>query len=282
MARTDLPARPTMALANIRWQRVALIAAGLTYLALLVGFPLANIFYQALAEGLAPYWSAVSAPEARHAMGLTLLITLVAVPVNTVFGLLLAWVLARHRFLFKPLILGVIDLPLAISPVVSGMMAIVLFSHTNGFFGPWLAEHNLKIIFALPSMILVTLFVTLPFVAREVLPVLQAVGEEQELAAQTLGASPFQVFWHVTLPEIRQALLYGVILTNARALGEFGAVSVVSGKLINETMTLTLHIEQVYIEYQTTAAFACASILALVAVFTLVVGERLKRHEIAE
>lgn len=260
-----------------RWGRLALIAIGLVYLVLLVALPLGNIFLQAFGEGLGSYWQAVSTREALHAIGLTLLIALVAVPVNTFFGLVIAWVLARQQFVLKPLLLGVLDLPFAISPVVVGMMAIVLFSHTNGFLGPWLAAHDLKIIFALPSMILVTTFVTLPFVARKVLPVLLATGTDQEQAAETLGATPFQIFWRITLPEIRQALLYGVVLTNARALGEFGAVSVVSGKLINETQTLTLHIEQVYTEYQTTAAFACASLLALVALLTLVGGEWLRQ-----
>ncbi|MBW4499724.1 MAG: sulfate ABC transporter permease subunit CysW [Scytonema hyalinum WJT4-NPBG1] len=263
-------------LQSLPWGRYLLIALGLSFLVIVVVLPLVTIFYQAFANGIAAYWTGIMAPEARHAIFLTVAIALVAVPMNTGFGILIAWILARYSFPGKILLLGIIDLPLAISPTVVGLMFILLYSQTVGLFGSWLEAANIKIIFALPGMIFTTLFVTLPFVIREVLPTLQSMEIAQEEAAQTLGANSWQTFWRVTFPSIRWALLYGVILCTSRAIGEFGAVSVVSGKLIGETNTLTLHIERVYSEYDTIAAFACASLLALLALLTLI-GQELLR-----
>lgn len=263
-------------LQSLSWGRYLLIALGLSFLVIVVVLPLVTIFYQAFANGIAAYWTGITTPEARHAIFLTLAIALVAVPMNTGFGILIAWILARYSFPGKILLLGIIDLPLAISPTVVGLMFILLYSQTVGLFGSWLEAANIKIIFALPGMIFTTLFVTLPFVIREVLPTLQSMELAQEEAAQTLGANSWQTFWRVTFPSIRWALLYGVILCTSRAIGEFGAVSVVSGKLIGETNTLTLHIERVYSEYDTIAAFACASLLALLALLTLI-GQELLR-----
>lgn len=261
---------------SLPWGRYLLIALGLSFLVIVVVLPLVTIFYQAFANGMEAYWTGITTPEARHAIFLTLAIALVAVPMNTGFGILIAWILARYSFPGKILLLGIIDLPLAISPTVVGLMFILLYSQTIGLFGSWLEAANIKIIFALPGMIFTTLFVTLPFVVREVLPTLQSMEIAQEEAAQTLGANSWQTFWRVTFPSIRWALLYGVILCTSRAIGEFGAVSVVSGKVIGETNTLTLHIERVYSEYDTIAAFACASLLALLALMTLIGQEFLR------
>jgi sulfate transport system permease protein len=270
------PKQLALRLQHLPWGRYLLIGLGLSFLAIVVLFPLLTVFYQAFASGISAYWGGITTPEAQHAIGLTLIIALVTMPVNTAFGIAIAWILARYQFVGKPLLIGLLDLPLAISPVVVGLMFILLYSPTAGIFGSWVEAINLKVIFALPGMILTTLFVTLPFVAREVLPVFQSIGIEAEEAAQTLGANAWQTFWRVTFPSIRWAVLYGVILCTSRAIGEFGAVSVVSGKLIRETNTLTLHIEQVYAEYQTVAAFACASLLALLALLTLVAQELLR------
>ena len=258
------------------WGRYLLITLGLSFLALVVMFPLVNIFYQAFSGGIQAYWAGITTPEALHAIFLTLVVVAVSVPLNTFFGILIAWILARHQFPGKVLVLGILDLPLAISPTVAGLMIILLYSQTTGIFGSLLEATDIKVVFALPGIILTTLFVTLPFVTREVLPVLQNMGTEEEEAAHTLGANSWQTFWRVTFPTIRWALLYGVVLCTSRAMGEFGAVSVVSGKLINETNTLTLHIERAYTEYQTVAAFACSSLLALLALFTIV-GQELLR-----
>jgi sulfate/thiosulfate transport system permease protein len=258
------------------WGRYLLIAVGLSFLAIVVVFPLVNIFYQAFASGIATYLEGITAPEAQHALFLTVAIAIVTVPINTIFGILMAWILARYSFPGKALLLGIIDLPLAISPTIVGLMFILLYSHTVGVFGSWLEAANVNVIFALPGMIFTTLFVTIPFVVREVLPTLQNMELAEEEAARTLGANPWQTFWRVTFPSIRWALLYGVIICTSRAVGEFGAVSVVSGKLIGETNTLTLHIERVYSEYQTVAAFACASLLAFLALLTLIGQEVLR------
>ncbi|MDM9384478.1 sulfate ABC transporter permease subunit CysW [Chlorogloeopsis sp. ULAP01] len=266
-------------LQSLPWGRYLLITFGLSFLAIAVVFPLLNIFYQAFANGIEAYWAGVTTPEARHAIFLTVAIALVSLPINIGFGVLLAWILARHSFPGKVLLLGIIDLPLAISPTVVGLMFILLFSHTAGIFGSWLETANIDVIFALPGMILTTLFVTFPFVAREVLPALQNMGLEEEEAAKTLGANSWQTFWRVTFPSIRWALLYGVLICTSRAIGEFGAVSVVSGKLIGQTNTLTLHVEQVYTEYQTVAAFACASLLAVMGLLSLVGQELLRTKD---
>lgn len=251
------------------WAAWGLIGVAAMYLLLLVGLPLVNVFYQAFREGWAAYVAGLTSPDALHAIGLTLLVVGVAVPLNTGFGLVTAWVLARYPLPGKGLILALIDVPLAISPVIVGLMFILLYSPTVGVLRQVVEWLGLTIIFAPPGMILTTLLITLPFVVREVLPVLESGGQEEEEAAQTLGAKGWQIFWRVTLPRIRWALLYGVILTTARALGEFGAVAVVSGKVINQTNTLTLHIERVYMEYQTVAAFAGASLLTLIALATV-------------
>lgn len=266
----------TLRLPQIPWGRYLLISLGLSFLALVILFPLLTVFYQAFASGITAYWEGITTPEAQHAIALTLIIALISVPINTCFGIAIAWILAHYQFPGKVLLIGLLDLPLAISPVIVGLMFILLYSPTVGLFGSWIEAINLKVIFALPGMVLTTLFVTLPFVAREVLPVFQAMGVEAEEAAQTLGANAWQTFWRVTFPSIRWAVFYGVILCTSRALGEFGAVSVISGKLIRETNTLTLHIEQVYTEYQTVAAFACASLLALLALLTLLAQELLR------
>jgi sulfate transport system permease protein len=251
------------------WVAWLLIGVGATYLLLMVALPLGNVFYQAFRSGWGAYVEGLTTAEARHAIGLTLLVVGVAVPVNTALGLVTAWVLARYSLPGKGFILALIDAPLAISPVIVGLMFILLYSTTVGMFREWVTWLGLKIIFAPPGIILTTLFITLPFVVREVLPVLASTGREEEEAACTLGAQGWQIFWRVTLPQIRWALLYGVILTTARGLGEFGAVAVVSGKVIGQTNTLTLHIERVYMEYQTVAAFAGASLLTLIALGTV-------------
>uniref|UniRef100_A0A832H1E7 Sulfate ABC transporter permease subunit CysW n=1 Tax=Oscillatoriales cyanobacterium SpSt-402 TaxID=2282168 RepID=A0A832H1E7_9CYAN len=261
---------------SIPWAKYGLIMVGLSFLAFVVLIPLGNIFYQAFLEGINAYWQGIWTPEGIHAISLTLITVAVTVPLNTLFGILTAWVLARQRFPGKPLLTGILDLPLTISPVIVGLMFILLFSTTEGLFKEIVLALNVNIVFALPGIILSATFITLPYVAREVLPALQTLGLEQEEAAHTLGASPWQTFWRVVLPNIRWAVLYGVILCTARAVGEFGAVSVVSGRVIGATNTLTLHVEQLYMSYLTVAAFACATLLTLVAVITLIAQELLR------
>jgi sulfate/thiosulfate transport system permease protein len=258
-----------------------LIALGLSFLALLVVFPLLNIIVQAFAAGWGAFVVGITTSEARHAIWMTVLITLWVVPLNTVFGVLTAWLLARYRFPGRLLVLGLIDLPIAISPVVVGMVGMLTYSPTIGLLGPFFRSQGIKVVFAWPSMVLVTLFITFPFVVREVLPALQELGHEAEEAAYTLGANSWQTFWRVTLPSIRWAVMYGVILCTARAIGEFGAISVVSGKVIRQTNTLTLHVQRVYGEYDTVAAFGASLLLSLIAVVTLVVqlGLKEKRGE---
>lgn len=257
----------------IPWGQLLLNLIGLSFLGIVVVFPLTNIFYQALSQGITAYWTSIQTPEALHAISLTLIITLVTVPLNTAFGILAAWLLARHPLPGKAFIVGLIDLPLTISPVIIGLMMILLYSQTESLFQPWVVALNLKIIFALPGMILVTIVITLPFVVREVLPALENLGLEQEEAAKTLGANAWQTFWRVILPNIRWSVLYGVILCTAKALAEFGAVAVVSGRIIQQTNTLTLHVERSYMEYQTVAAFAGASLLTVVALITSISQE---------
>ncbi|ABB57718.1 sulfate ABC transporter permease subunit CysW [Synechococcus elongatus] len=252
------------------WQAYLLIGIGLAFLTAIVLLPLVVVFWEALREGLAAYWQGIQQPEALHAIRLTLLITAVAIPLNTLFGVAIAWVLVRQSFPGQAIVLALLDLPLSISPVVAGFMLILLYSPQIGWLADLVNRWDLKIVFATPGLVLTVMFVTIPFVAREVFPVLQTLSREDEEAAQSLGATTWQTFWRVTLPMIRPALLYGIILSTARAIGEFGAVSVVSGKIIGSTNTLTLHVERVYLEYQATAAFACASLLAIVALLTLV------------
>ncbi len=252
------------------WVRWLLIAGALTFLVLLLIVPLVAVFAEAFRKGAAAYLDAIREPEAMAAVRLTLVTAAVAVLLNTVFGVAAAWATAKFRFRGKELLLTLIDIPFAVSPVISGLVFVLLFG-TQGLFGPWLAEHGLKIVFAVPGIILATTFVTFPFVARELIPVMQAQGTDEEEAAVSLGAGGWQTFWRVTLPNIKWALLYGIILCNARAMGEFGAVSVVSGHIRGLTNTVPLHVEILYNEYNFTAAFAVASLLAVLALVTLVV-----------
>jgi sulfate/thiosulfate transport system permease protein len=255
------------------WVRWLLIGLGVSWFVLLLVLPLATIFAQAFKQGIAFFFAAIRETDALKALGLTALVTLLSVPLNLVFGVSAAWAIARFRFPGRQLLITVIDLPFSVSPVVAGLMFVLLFG-SHGWFGPWLSDHDIKIIFATPGIILATTFITLPFVVRELLPQMEARGSEEEEAAMVLGASGLQMFWRVTLPSIRWSLMYGLLLSTARAVGEFGAVSVVSGHIRGQTNTLPLHIEILYNEYQTTAAFAVATLLALFGIFTLL-GETL-------
>jgi len=250
--------------------RRILIGVALTFLALFLVLPLVLIFTYAFREGLGAYFSSFTSPDARSAIRLTLITAAIAVPLNTLFGVAAAWAIAKFEFKGKNILITLIDLPFAISPVIAGLIFVILFG-ARGWFGPWLQEHDIRIIFAAPGIIIATMFVTFPFVARELIPLMQAQGTEEEQSALTLGASGFQTFWRVTLPNIKWGLIYGIILTNARAMGEFGAVSVVSGHIRGQTNTMPLHIEVLYNDYQTTASFAVASLLAFLAVLTLVI-----------
>jgi sulfate/thiosulfate transport system permease protein len=250
------------------WIKWTLITIGLGFALVFLLLPLINVFAQAFSKGVAMYWQSLHDPDTRAAIRLTLTVAGICVPLNLVFGVAAAWALAKFDFRGKALLITLIDLPFAISPVVSGLIFVVLFG-LQGFFGTWLDQHDIKIIFALPGIVLATLFVTFPFVAREIIPVMQATGTEQEQAALTLGASGWQAFWHVTLPSVKWGLLYGVILCNARAMGEFGAVSVVSGHIAGLTETMPLRVEKLYNEYNATGAFAVASLLAVLALLTL-------------
>lgn len=252
------------------WCKWLLIAIALGFSAVFLLLPLANVFVQALAKGFDYYWGALSHPDSRAAIRLTLLVSAVSVPMNVLFGLAAAWAIAKFDFRGKPLVVTLIDLPFSISPVVAGLIFVVLFG-LQGFMGKWLDGHDIRVVFAVPGIVLATTFVTFPFVARELIPVMQATGSEQEQAALTLGASGWQTFWHVTLPSVKWGLLYGIILCNARAMGEFGAVSIVSGHITGETDTMPLRVEKLYNEYDSAAAFAVASLLALLALLTLAV-----------
>ncbi|BBD68505.1 sulfate ABC transporter, inner membrane subunit CysW [Nostoc commune NIES-4072] len=258
------------------WVPILLIGIAITYLALVQYIPAINVFVQAFSKGTGPFLSNLLRPAFLHAAWLTLLLAVISLPLNTVFGLCAAWAIARHKFPGRAVVLSIIDLPFSISPVVAGLMIVLLYGR-NGWFGPWLQAHDIKIIFAFPGMVLATAFVSMPFVAREVIPVLEEFGKDQEEAARTLGAKDWQIFWRVTLPSIRWGLLYGLILTNARAMGEFGAVSVVSGNIADQTQSLPLFVEDAYKQYETEAAFSAAVLLALLAVVTLVLKELLER-----
>lgn len=253
-----------------------LMAIALGYLALLLVVPAIAIFYEAFHQGIQVFISEINKREFWQAVKLTLIATAIAVPINTVFGLCAAWLIARNRFRGRTLLLSIIDLPFSISPVVAGLMLILLYGN-NGWLGGLFKTLDIKIIFALPGIVLATAFVTLPFVAREVIPILEEIGSEQETAARTLGANDWQVFTRITLPSIRWGLLYGVLLTNARAMGEFGAVSVVSGSILGKTATLPIFVEQAYKNYQAEAAFGAAAILALLGIFTLILQELLQK-----
>ena len=256
------------ATADPRWVRVLLIGATLAFLGLFLFVPLVSVFVEAFRKGVVVYAKAITEENARSAIFLTLSVAALAVPLNAVFGVAAAWAIAKFSFKGKSLLLALIDLPFAVSPVVSGLVYVLLYG-ARGLFGDWLLEHDLQIIFAVPGMVLATVFVTFPFVARELIPLMQAQGNDQEYAALSLGASGWQTFRRVTLPNIKWAVFYGIILCNARAMGEFGAVSVVSGHIRGQTNTLPLHVEVLYNEYNMAAAFACASILSVLGLVTL-------------
>jgi sulfate transport system permease protein len=243
--------------------------------------PLANVFAQALAKGWAYYFRSLAEPDSWAAIRLTLLVAAITVPLNVLFGLAAAWAIAKFDFRGKSLLITLIDLPFSVSPVVAGLMFVVLFG-LQGFFGKWLDAYDIKIIFAVPGIVLATTFVTFPFVARELIPVMQATGTEQEQAALTLGANGWQTFWHVTLPSVKWGLIYGIILCNARAMGEFGAVSVVSGHIAGQTDTMPLRVQKLYEEYNAPAAFAVASLLALLALLTLGIKTWLEWRQASE
>lgn len=250
------------------WVRRLLIGIAVAFLVLFILLPLAMVFISALEKGVGVYWETIREPDALSAIYLTLLTAAIAVPLNLMFGIAASWAIAKFHFAGKSLLITLIDLPFSVSPVVSGLIYVLIFG-LQGYLGPWLDEHDIKIIFAVPGIVLATIFVTFPFVARELIPLMQAQGSEEEEAALTLGASGWQTFFRVTLPNIKWGLLYGVILCNARAMGEFGAVSVVSGHIRGLTNTMPLYIEILYNEYQFVAAFAVSSLLALLALVTL-------------
>jgi len=257
------------ATAEPAWVRRTLIGIALVFLTLFLFVPLVSVFFEAFKKGLDVYLAAITEADARSAVWLTLIAAAVSVPLNLVFGVAAAWCIAKFDFRGKNVLLTLIDMPFSVSPVISGLIYVLIFG-LQGWFGEWLRDHDMKVIFALPGIVLATVFVTFPFVARELIPLMQAQGLEQEEAARVLGASGWQIFWRVTLPNVKWALLYGVILCNARAMGEFGAVSVVSGHIRGQTNTMPLHIEILYNEYQFAAAFAVASLLAGLALVTLV------------
>ena len=259
------------------WVRALLLALALGFMTLFLFVPLVTVFYEALKKGWDVYLAAITEPDARSAILLTLTAAAISVPLNLVFGVSAAWAIAKFDFRGKNVLLTLIDLPFSVSPVIAGLIYVLVFG-LQGWFGAWLQANDLKVIFAVPGIVLATVFVTFPFVARELIPLMQAQGIEQEEAARVLGASGWQIFRRVTLPNVKWALLYGVILCNARAMGEFGAVSVVSGHIRGQTNTMPLHIEIVYNEYQFAAAFAVASLLALLALVTLVLKYLVERR----
>ncbi|HEU0199068.1 MAG TPA: sulfate ABC transporter permease subunit CysW [Burkholderiaceae bacterium] len=259
------------------WVRRTLIGAALTFLALFLFVPLATVFYEALKKGLDVYFAAIVEPDALSAVKLTLIAAAISVPLNLAFGVAAAWAIAKFDFRGKNVLLTLIDLPFSVSPVIAGLIYVLVFG-LQGWLGEWLQAHDSRIIFAVPGIVLATVFVTFPFIARELIPLMQAQGKEQEEAARVLGANGWQILWRVTLPNVKWALLYGVILCNARAMGEFGAVSVVSGHIRGETNTMPLHIEILYNEYQFAAAFAVASLLAGLALVTLALKYLVERR----
>src|SRR5580704_10031356 len=263
------------------WIRAALIGVGVSFLTVFVLVPLFTVFYEALQKGLGAYLASFNDSASIAAINLTLVVAAIAVPANLVFGVAAAWVIAKFDFPGKSLLVTLIDLPFAVSPVVEGLISVLFFG-AQGWLGPFLQAHDIKIIFALPGIILATIFVTFPFIARELIPLMQAQGSEEEQVALSLGANGWQTFWRVTLPNVRWALVYGVILCNARAMGEFGAVSVVSGHIRGLTNTIPLHVEILYDEYNFVAAFAMASLLAALALLTLVVKSLVERQASAQ
>lgn len=264
--------KPTIAkrLRDLPWVPLLLGTIAFLYLTVFLFLPLVTVFAEALKKGVSFYLTAIQEPDALSAIKLTFIVAAIAVPLNLVFGVAAAWAIAKFDFKGKSLLITLIDLPFSVSPVISGLIYVLVFG-LQGWLGPWLSEHNIKIIFAVPGLVLATIFVTFPFVARELIPLMQAQGKEEEEAAVMLGANGWQTIWRVTLPNVKWGLLYGVILCNARAMGEFGAVSVVSGHVRGLTNTLPLHVEILYNEYAFAAAFACASLLTLLALVTLVI-----------
>jgi sulfate transport system permease protein len=261
------------------WVRYTLLTTALVFMFLFLVLPLAAVFTEALRKGLGAYWVSLQEPDAWSAIRLTLITAAIAVPLNLVFGVAAAWAVAKFDFKGKSLLITLIDLPFSVSPVVAGLIYVLMFG-AQGWFGPWLQADDIKIIFAVPGIVLATVFVTFPFIARELIPLMQAQGTDEEQAATVLGASGWQTFWYVTLPNIKWGLIYGVILCNARAMGEFGAVSVVSGHIRGQTNTMPLHVEILYNEYQSVAAFAVASLLALLALVTLAIKSVVEwRHQ---
>lgn len=256
------------AIADAPWIVAPVAAIGLAYVALVLVLPLGAVFYEAFRKGLDAYFAGILDPDAISAVKLTLLVTAIAVPLNTVFGLAAAWAVTKFEFFGKNALLTLIDLPLSVSPVISGLVYVLLYS-IHGWFGPWLDERNIQIIFAVPGIVLATVLVTFPYVARELIPLMQEQGSDEEAAAATLGAGPLRTFLLVTLPNVKWALMYGVLLCTARAMGEFGAVSVVSGQIRGQTATMPLQVEILYNEYNFVAAFAVASLLAMFALVTL-------------
>lgn len=273
-------ARAARSIEEPAWVRWSLIGTAMIFLTLFLFVPLISVFYEALKKGLDVYLAAITEPDALSAIQLTLTAAAIAVPLNLIFGVAAAWAVAKFEFRGKNLLVTLIDLPFSVSPVVSGLIYVLIFG-MQGWLGPWLAEHDIKIIFAVPGIVLATIFVTVPFIARELIPLMQAQGTEEEEAAVVLGANGWQIFFRVTLPNIKWGLLYGTILCNARAMGEFGAVSVVSGHIRGSTNTLPLHVEILYNEYNFAAAFAVASLLALLALVTLTLKTLIesKKHD---
>jgi sulfate/thiosulfate transport system permease protein len=276
-ARATAPPRAADAVSEPAWVRRTLIGVALAFLTLFLFVPLVAVFVQAFAKGLDVYWAALTEADALSALKLTFVAAGISVPLNLVFGVAAAWAIAKFDFRGKNLLLTLIDLPFSVSPVIAGLIYLLIFG-LQGWCGEWLRDHDLKIVFAVPGIVLATVFVTFPFIARELIPLMQAQGQEQEEAARVLGASGWQILWRVTLPNVKWALLYGVILCNARAMGEFGAVSVVSGHIRGQTNTLPLHIEILYNDYQFAAAFAVASLLAGLALVTLVLKYIVERR----
>lgn len=267
--------KPRQATTEPLWLRALLLTLALSFLALFLVLPLVIVFGEALSKGWQVYLAAVTEPAAAHAIKLTLTAAAIAVPCNAIFGLAASWAIAKFQFRGRQLLITLIDLPIAVSPVIAGLSLMLLFG-ARGWWGEWLNEHDLQVMFAVPGIVIATIFITFPYVARELIPLMQQQGREAEEAALTLGASGWQTFLRVTLPSVKWALLYGLILCNARAMGEFGAVSVVSGKIREQTNTMPLHIEILYNEYQFAAAFAVSSLLALLALVTLVLKSTLE------
>jgi sulfate transport system permease protein len=261
--------RDRPALRDPRWARAAIFIGGIGFLLLFVVLPMATVAVEALNKGIGLYFKSLQDPDTQSAIRMTLTVAAIAVPLNLIFGVAAAWAFGKFDFRGKTILLSLIDLPFSVSPVIAGMVFLLIFG-LQGWFGPWLREHHIKIVFALPGLVLATIFVTLPFVARELIPLMQEQGSDEEEAARMLGASGFRIFWSITLPNIKWALLYGVLLCNARAMGEFGAVSVVSGHIRGLTNTLPLQVDILYNEYNMVAAFAVASLLAGLALITLV------------